>query len=79
MPQLRVKIKEVPMSLKKELLELETTANQISRMVNAVELMAMGLDMRDDPYANGFFAVCGYLVQTGQTLRQQVENCLHAL
>ena len=48
-------------------------------MVNAVELMAMGLDMRDDPYADGFFAVCGYLVQTGQTLRQQVENCLHAL
>ena len=41
------------MSLKKELLELETTANQISRMVNAVELMAMGLDMRDDPYADG--------------------------
>ena len=67
------------MSLKKELLELETTANQISRMVNAVELMAMGLDMRDDPYADGFVAVCGYLVQTGQTLRQQVENCLHAL
>ena len=67
------------MSLKKELLELETTANQISRMVNAVELMAMGLDMRDDPYADGFFAVCGYLVQTGQPLRPQVENCLHAL
>ena len=67
------------MSLQKELLELETTANQISRLINAVELMATGLDLGDDPYADGFFAVCGYLVQTGQALRKQVEACLHAL
>ena len=59
MPQLRVKIKEVLMSLKKELLDLEITANQISRLINAVELMSTGLDLEDDPHAVGFFAVCG--------------------
>ena len=67
------------MSLKKELLDLEITANQISRLINAVELMSTGLDLEDDPHADGFFAVCGYLVQTDQTRRKQVENCLHAL
>ena len=60
-------------------LTLEITANQISRLINAVELMSTGLDLEDDPHADGFFAVCGYLVQTDQTLRKQVKNCLHAL
>lgn len=66
------------MSLQKELMELEATANQISRLINAVDLMATGLDLRDDPYADGFFAVNGYLIQASQTLREQVGRCMKA-
>lgn len=66
------------MSLQKELMELEATANQISRLINAMDLMATGLDLRGDPYADVFFAVNDCLVQAGQTLREQVSRCMKA-
>lgn len=67
------------MSLQKELLELEATASQVSQLISAIELMSMGLDQEDGPYADGFFVVCGYLTQAGRALRTQVKNCLKAL
>ena len=67
------------MSLQKELLELEVAANQVSRLINAIDLMSIGLDQEDDSYADGFFAVCDYLIQADRTLRTQVKNCLKAL
>ena len=42
MPQRRVKIKEENMSLREELLDLETAVYQVSKGINAVEAMTMG-------------------------------------
>ncbi|NBI08510.1 hypothetical protein D1641_00550 [Colidextribacter sp. OB.20] len=67
------------MSLQQELLELETAANQVSRIINAIDLMSIGLDQEDDSHADGFFAVCDYLIQADRALREQVSRCMKAL
>ena len=67
------------MSLQKQLLDLDETVNQISRGINAVNLMSMGLDRRLDPCMDGFDAICDYLEDASQTLRNQLDACLKAM
>ena len=65
MPQRRVKIKEENMSLREELLDLETAVYQVSKAV--------------DPYADGFSAICDYLLQADRNLREHMGICLKAM
>ena len=67
------------MSLQEELLDLSDTVNRVSSGVNAVLLMTMGLGRASDPYADGFGAICDYLVQTDQELQEQMKACLKAM
>ena len=67
------------MTLREELLELETAVYRMSKGVNAVQLMSEGLDRVRDPYADGFGVVCEYLTDAGRDLRNQVDACLDAV
>ena len=42
------------MSLHEKLLELDTAAGRISRGINALEVMGLGLGQAHGPYADGF-------------------------
>ena len=67
------------MSLHEELLDLETAVYQVSKGINAVEAMTMGLNRTLNPYADGFGAVCDYLLQADKNLRKHMDNCLKAV
>lgn len=67
------------MSLHEELLDLETAVYQVSKGINAVEAMTMGLSRTVDPYADGFGAICDYLLQADRDLREHMDNCLKAI
>jgi len=80
MPYLPGKIKEVfKMSLHEELLELDAAANRLSQGVNALGLMAMGLDREADPYADGFEVLFRYMRDVDRDVRKYLDNCLHAI
>ena len=64
------------MNLQEQLLDLDVTVNRISRGIDAVALMSEGLDQDLDPRIDGFHAICEYLFDTGQTLREQLDLCL---
>ena len=64
------------MSLQEQLLDLDSTVNQISRGINAVTLMSTGLDRDLDPCIDGFDAICDYLTSASQTLQTQLNACL---
>ena len=67
------------MSLREELLDLETAVYQVSKGINAVEAMTMGLHRAVDPYADGFSAICDYLLQADRNLREHMDICLRAM
>lgn len=67
------------MSLHEELLDLDTAVYQISKGINAVEAMTAGLNRTADPYADGFGAICDYLLQADRNLREHMDNCLKAI
>lgn len=64
------------MELRETFLDLQDTAGRISDGINAVGLMAMGLSMARDPYADGFNAVWNYLVDAERDLQRQLRVCL---
>lgn len=65
------------MELHEAILALEEPACRISDGINAVGLMAMGLSMARDPYADGFNAVWNYLVDAERDLQRQLRVCLN--
>ena len=67
------------MGLHEELLDLEAAVYQVSKGINAVEAMTMGLNRTLNPYADGFGAVCDYLLQADRTLQEHMDNCLKAI
>ena len=67
------------MSLREELLELETAVYRMSKGVNAVQLMSLGLNRAIDPYAEDFGALCDYLTEADSVLRKQMDACLKAV
>lgn len=67
------------MSLHEELLDLETAVYQVSKGINAVEAMTAGLNRTSDPYADGFGAICDYLLQADRNLREHMDTCLKAI
>jgi len=80
MPHLPVKIKEVfTMSLHEELLDLDSAVNRLSQGVNALGLMAMGLDREAELYADGFEVLFRYMLDTNREVRRCLDNCLNAI
>jgi len=80
MPYLPVKIKEVSeMSLDEELLELDAAVRCLSQGVNALGLMALGLNQVADPYTTGFNALFCYMTDADQEVHQHLKNCLEAI
>jgi len=80
MPHLLVKIKEVfNMSLHEELLDLDSAVNRLSQGINALGLMATGLDQEDEQYADGFMVLFRYMLDVNQDVRKYLDNCLKAI
>jgi len=79
MPYLPVKIKEVFMSLREELLELDTAVRNFSQGVNALQVMSLGLFQALDPYADGFSALLSYMLDADREVRKYMDNCLKAI
>lgn len=52
------------------LMELEEAFERLCWGLNAVELMAMGLEDIRDPYADGLYAVWRYLDEAGEEVRR---------
>lgn len=67
------------MRLQEELLDLSDTVRRVSSGINAVQVMTMGLGRASDPYADGFGAICDYLLQADQDLQKHLEACLKAV
>ena len=67
------------MNLQDELNDMSDIVNRVSCGVNAVLLMTMGLNRASDPYADGFEAICDYLLQTDQALQKQMKACMKAV
>lgn len=59
-------------------INLKDAAGRISDGINAVGLMAMGLSMARDPYADGFNAVWNYLTDAERDFQKQIAACLDA-
>ena len=59
----------------KLLLEIEEEFGRLSDGLNAVELMALGLEDVQDPYADGLYAVWRYLDE----VRDEVKQLLTAV
>jgi len=65
------------MELREALLNLERPACRINDGINAVGVMAMGLSMAKDPYADGFNAIWNYLVDANQDFQEQLKACFN--
>lgn len=57
-------------------INLKDAAGRISDGINAVGLMAMGLSMARDPYADGFNAVWNYLTDAEWDFQEQITACM---
>ncbi len=73
--QLLVKIKEETMSQERILMDLEEAFGRLSDGLNAVELMVLGLEDVQDPYADGLYVIWRYLERE----REEIERLLAAV
>lgn len=76
MPQLLVKRKEIIMDMKRNLLELEETAQRISDGLAAVRIMVVGLDGAGSEYTGAFHAIWDYLSEAEEAFQKQLSICL---
>ncbi len=67
------------MSLYEKLLDLDSSVRALSQGVNALGLMADGLDQVLDPYADGFHALFACMVDADRKVREQVRDCLETI
>ena len=67
------------MSLHEKLLELDTAAGRISRGINALEVMSLGLGQAHDPYADGFAELSINLNEADREVRERLDKCLDAI
>jgi len=67
------------MSLHEELLDLDSAVNRLSQGVNALGLMAMGLDRDAEPYADGFDALFRYMMDANRDVRKYLDHCLEMI
>lgn len=67
------------MSLRKEIEDLAMAVREVSQGINAMEAMAMGLEQAQDPYADGFNAICTYLFQANEEVHKHLKTCLNEI
>ena len=67
------------MELHDYLLEMEETMSHLSDGLNAIHLMALGLEEAGDTFAGGLYMVWSYLSRKEQALKQSLEACLEVL
>ncbi len=67
------------MGLHEKILDLDSAIRNLSQGVNALGLMADGLDQAMDPYADGFHALFACLDDADRRVREQVRDCLEAV
>ena len=79
MPQLLVKRKEIIMDMKRNLLELEETAQRISDGLAAVRIMVVGLDGAGSEYTGAFHAIWDYLSEAEEAFQKQLSICLETV
>ncbi|RKI67969.1 hypothetical protein D7V91_08680 [bacterium 1xD42-67] len=64
------------MSLREELIDLDTAVNRLSQGVNAVGLMSMGLLQARDPYADGLDLLYNCMAEADREVRLRLNACL---
>lgn len=67
------------MSLHEDLDDLEIAIHNVSQGVNAIGVMTLGLMQAHDPYADGFNALYGYLVDADREVQKHLAACLTAM
>ncbi len=67
------------MGLHEKLLDLDSSVRALSQGVNALGLMADGLDQVMDPYADGFHTLYACLEDADRKVREQVRDCLETI
>ncbi len=67
------------MGLHEKLLDLDSSVRVLSQGVNALGLMADGLDQVMDPYADGFHALYACLEDADRKVRERVRDCLETI
>jgi len=67
------------MGLHEKLLDLDSSVRELSWGVNALGLMADGLDQAMDPYADGFHALFACLDDADRKVREQLRDCLETI
>ncbi len=67
------------MSLREELLDLDSAIRNLSQGVNALGLMSLGLAQALDPYADGFNTLFCYMADADREVHQHLEDCLKAV
>ncbi len=67
------------MSLQEKMLDLDSAVRNLSQGVNALGLMALGLDQAMDPYADGFNALYVYLEDADRKVWQLLKDCLETV
>lgn len=63
------------MNQENALMELEETYNRLSCLLNTLELMVLGLMQARDPYADGFNALWGCLIDADRDIRNRLSAC----
>ena len=67
------------MSLREDLNNLDIAIHQVSQGINAIGAMTMGLTQARDPYAGGFNAVFGLLIDADREVHKCLSDCIKAL
>ncbi len=67
------------MSLRDDFEELEHAIHEVSQGINAIGAMTMGLTQARDPYAGGFNAVFGLLIDADREVHKCLSDCIKAL
>lgn len=62
-----------------KLYDLEEAIQHLSDGLDAIEVMAMGLDQVQDAHAGGLFAVWRYLEEANREVRERLDVCLKAV
>ena len=67
------------MSLHEKLIDLDTALCELSRNINAANVMSLGLAQAHDPYADGFTALSVHLIDADREVRKCLNDCLNAI
>ena len=64
------------MDIKRNLLELEASAQRISDGLAAIQVMVIGLDGSGSEYTGAFHAIWDYLSDADKEFQERLSDCL---